>query len=80
MGDTLTPEQVKAARQLLGWSFLKLASRVGVSESAIRLFASGVKLALLDLAAIRRALEAAGVIFIEESGEGPSVRLRKGAK
>jgi hypothetical protein len=30
-----------------------------------------------NLAAIRAALEAAGVIFIDENGEGPGVRLRK---
>lgn len=29
------------------------------------------------LAAIRTALENAGVIFIDENGEGPGVRLRK---
>jgi hypothetical protein len=29
------------------------------------------------LAAIRAALEAASVIFIDENGEGPGVRLRK---
>jgi hypothetical protein len=28
----------------------------------------------------RPALEAAGVIFVEENGEGPGVRLRKGGK
>jgi hypothetical protein len=27
--------------------------------------------------ALRRALEAAGGIFVEENGEGPGVRLRK---
>ena len=30
-------------------------------------------------AAIRAALETAGVIFVEENGEGPGVRLRKAA-
>ena len=30
------------------------------------------------VAAIQRALESAGVIFVEENGEGPGVRLRKG--
>ena len=30
-----------------------------------------------NLAAIRAALEAAGVIFVDENGEGPGVRLRK---
>jgi len=29
------------------------------------------------LAALQRALEAAGVLFLEENGEGPGVRLRK---
>ena len=29
------------------------------------------------LQAVRSALEAAGVIFIDENGEGPGVRLRK---
>lgn len=31
------------------------------------------------IAAIRRALELAGVIFVEENGEGPGVRLKKSA-
>jgi len=30
-----------------------------------------------NVAAVRRALEAAGVIFVEENGDGPGVRLRK---
>jgi transcriptional regulator with XRE-family HTH domain len=77
----LTPDQVKAARGLLGWSQPDLAAQVYMSESAIRLFESGVQAALpLDLDLIRYALEAAGVIFVEENGEGPGVRLRKGAK
>jgi hypothetical protein len=29
---------------------------------------------------VREILEAAGVIFVEENGEGPGGRLRKGAK
>jgi hypothetical protein len=33
-----------------------------------------------SLDVIRRALESAGVIFVEENGEGPGVRLRKAAK
>ncbi len=30
-----------------------------------------------NVAAVRRALEAAGVIFVAENGDGPGVRLRK---
>jgi predicted transcriptional regulator len=33
-----------------------------------------------NLAAIRRALEAAGVVFVEENGHGPGVRVRKPSK
>jgi bifunctional ADP-heptose synthase (sugar kinase/adenylyltransferase) len=33
-----------------------------------------------NVAAIRAALEAAGVIFVDENGEGPGVRLRKPAQ
>jgi hypothetical protein len=33
-----------------------------------------------NLAAVRAALESAGVIFVEENGEGPGVRLKKASK
>jgi DNA-binding XRE family transcriptional regulator len=81
----LTPEQVKAARELLGWTVLKLAMRVGVSEKTIVAFEAGDRWSphlypaphlYPDL--VRARLEAAGVIFVEENGEGPGVRLRKG--
>jgi transcriptional regulator with XRE-family HTH domain len=77
----LTPEQVKAARKLLGWTRVRLAARANTSEGAIRRYedAGGIA-ATLYLMAVRAALEAAGVIFVEENGEGPGVRLRKGAK
>ena len=32
---------------------------------------------MLNLDLVRAALELAGVIFVEENGEGPGVRLRK---
>jgi DNA-binding XRE family transcriptional regulator len=76
---TITPGQVKAARQLLGWTALKLAMRVGVSEKILLAFEAGDQLSpslYLDL--VRERLESAGVIFVEENGEGPGVRLRKG--
>ena len=71
--------QVKAARALLGWSQNDLARASEVSEPSIkRLEASGGDLGgrQATAEAIRAALEAAGVEFIQEDGGGPGVRLR----
>jgi len=56
----------------------QLAEVSGVSVSTIRDFETAKRTPIgNNLAAIRTALEAAGVIFVEENGEGPGVRLRK---
>jgi DNA-binding XRE family transcriptional regulator len=81
----LTPAQVRAARQLLGWTAAKLAGRVGVSEKTITAFESGEQWSphlypaphlYPDL--VRARLESAGVEFIAENGGRSGVRLRKG--
>lgn len=72
-------EQVKAARALLRWSQVDLAERSEVSLPTIkRLEASTGPVGGRDETekAIRTALEAAGVQFIEENGGGPGVRLK----
>lgn len=75
---SLTPAQSRAARGLLDWSQVELASRSNLSESTIRDFEKGRRVpSINNLAAIRTALEAAGVILVPENGEGPGVRLRK---
>ena len=78
----ITPEQVKAARELLGRTRMRLAFRVGVSEKTVLTFESGEPWSRpLDLGLVRERLEAAGVEFIAENGEGPpGVRLRSAAK
>ena len=80
--EKISIRQVKAARALLAWSQDDLSKASGVSVPTIaRLEAAdgevGGRAATGD--AIRAALEAAGVIFVSENGEGPGVRLRKGA-
>jgi transcriptional regulator with XRE-family HTH domain len=77
---SLTPEQVRGARQLLGWSRIRLSSRIGVSHAtAIARYEDGKgRSRSLDLVVIRTVLEAAGVTFVDENVEGPSVRLRSG--
>ena len=76
----LTSEQVRAARALLRWEQKDLSSASMVSLPSIqRLETKPGPLAAQPrtVAAIRAALEAAGVIFVDSNGEGPGVRLRK---
>jgi transcriptional regulator with XRE-family HTH domain len=70
--------QCRAGRALLAWSQQELADAAKVGVVTVRQFESGgaqPRNSTLDV--IQRALEAAGVIFIDENGEGPGVRLRK---
>ncbi|QOF74054.1 helix-turn-helix transcriptional regulator [Aminobacter sp. SR38] len=73
----LTPPQSRAARGLLDWSQTKLAEASNLSESTIRDFEKGRRIPTVNnLAAVKMALEKAGVEFIPENGGGPGVRLR----
>ena len=73
---TITSEQVKAARQLLGWPRVRLAGRANAGETAIRRYENGRGISKrLNLIAVRATLESAGVEFT--NGEGPGARLRK---
>ena len=60
----LTPEQMKAARELLGWSQMDVANRVGLTEWVIGFFERGERLIRARyLRRVRSMFEAAGVIF-----------------
>jgi transcriptional regulator with XRE-family HTH domain len=77
----LTAAQCRAARALLDWSQQSLADAAKVGNATIRNFESGKTTpqnATLEM--LRQALGKAGVIFIDQNGEGPGVRLRKNAK
>jgi predicted transcriptional regulator len=76
--NTLSIRQVKAARALLDWSQEDLAGHSGVSPPTIgRLEAEGGELGgRADTGEkIRRALEKAGIEFL--NGDTPGVRLRR---
>ena len=75
---TISISQIRAARGLLGWSQVALAKAANVSEPTIKRIEGG-KVSVSDdmRAAIRAALEAAGVQFIDANGGGPGVRLSK---
>ena len=71
--------QIRAARGLLGWSQIELARAAGLSEPTVKR-AEGTGKPSASVEAVdrmRAALEAAGVVFIDEYGEGVGVRLRK---
>jgi hypothetical protein len=75
----LTSAQIRAARALIRWSAQELANASSVGVTTIRraeLTQSETKLTRANDQAIRRALEAAGVEFIDAEGGGPGVRLR----
>ncbi len=77
----LTGDQVRAARALLRWSAEDLSRRSSVSLRTIRraeLAERHTTMTTANNLAVRRALESAGVEFIDENGGGPGVRLRKG--
>jgi hypothetical protein len=78
---TITPEQIKAARRLLGWSSIELALNSPVGLTTIHNIETKRPRrrdrAILQLQAV---LEAAGVDFVEEKGWGSGVRLRKVVK
>jgi transcriptional regulator with XRE-family HTH domain len=71
----ISPEQCRAARRLLNWSAARLGARSNLSEGTILKSEEGRWiLSANDQAAIRAALEAAGVEFT--NGDQPGVRLR----
>lgn len=80
MRAPLTSAQIRAARSLIRWRAEDLARESAVGVATIRraeLADESTSLTAANDQAIRRALEAAGVEFIEENGGGSGVRLRK---
>src|SRR4051812_13566183 len=76
----LTSAQMRAARALIRWSADDLARETTLSVTTIRraeLTEGETSMTTANDLAVRRALETAGVEFIDEDGGGPGVRLRK---
>ena len=76
----LTSAQIRAARALLRWRAQDLARESAVGVATIRraeLVDEQTSMTAANDAAVRRALENAGVEIIDENGGGPGVRLHK---
>ncbi|MFP5076602.1 helix-turn-helix domain-containing protein [Rhizobium sp. YIM 134829] len=78
--DQIFGYQISAARSLLGMGQSELAEAAAISIPTLRRMeasdgpASGLR---NNVMAVRRVLEAAGVVFISENGGGAGVRLAK---
>ncbi len=72
-------EQLRAARALLGLSQADVGAAAGLSVPTIKRLERGKGPAVTADARqkLAAALEAAGVVFVPENGEGVGVRLRK---
>ena len=80
MKPVLTSELIRAARALLRWEQRDLEAASSVSLPTIKRLESkpGAMAAHTStIVALRKALESAGIEFIDENGGGPGVRLRK---
>ena len=76
----LTSFQIRAARAILKWNAHELARASALGINTIKRAEVAEETTALTVAndrAVRRALENAGVEFIDENGGGPGVRLRK---
>nr|WP_240671995.1 helix-turn-helix domain-containing protein [Tropicibacter alexandrii] len=75
----MTGNQLRAARSLIGWTQAQVAAATGLSVPTVKRAEGAGQFGASEkaTAAIRAALESAGVIFLEENGGGAGVRLRK---
>lgn len=73
----LTSAQCRAGRALISWSQDQLAQASGVAKATIANFELGKRMPYdRTLSDLREALEATGVMFIDQNGNGPGVRLK----
>jgi DNA-binding XRE family transcriptional regulator len=65
---------------MLGMKQAELAAKAGISKTGLINIENGTSDPKAStLTAITKALEAAGVVFVAENGQGAGVRLRKGS-
>jgi transcriptional regulator with XRE-family HTH domain len=79
--SNFTAAQCRAGRALLDWNQATLSEKANVALSTVRRFENGQRQPIANnLAALRTALESAGVIFLDDGKSadgGPGVRLAR---
>jgi len=79
---SISSEQIRAARALLRWDQKDLAVASKVSLPSVKRLESqpgALAAQPRTIDALVAALEAGGIVFVAENGDGPGVRLRKKA-
>lgn len=79
MNINISPEQSRAARQLLNWTAQDLETASGISARTISLFETGKRdLRAANIQSIVEAFDEAGIEFLPEArGKGEGVRLKE---
>ena len=70
-------EQVRMARAALGWSVRDLAAKSGIAANTVSRYENGADAYGTTLLNIETAFKEAGIIFIDDNGGGPGVRLKE---
>jgi transcriptional regulator with XRE-family HTH domain len=76
----VTSAQFRMARAALEWTVRDLAARAGVHRNTVARIEAGEATHGPTIAAVRRALEDAGIVFLaagQQVDGGPGVRLRE---
>ena len=74
----ISPAQSRMGRAALDWTTDRLAEASGVSRATINRFERGaITPTAANVASLRRAMEDAGLVFIDPNGGGPGVRLAR---
>jgi transcriptional regulator with XRE-family HTH domain len=69
--------QLRMARAAIGWGVRDLAKKAGVTANTVTRIENGADAKQSTIDRLQRALESAGVVFIDENGGGLGVRLRR---
>ena len=72
----ITRVQIRMARAALGWGVRDLASKAGLAANTVSRYENGADAYGETLTKVQRALEQEGIIFIDQNGGGPGVRLK----
>ena len=70
----ITGEQIRRARELLGWTRFKLSSRASLHPAIVERAEEALPVTAYQQALLRNALEVAGIEFT--NGDEPGVKLK----